>query len=216
MASVIFDLDGTLVDSAPDIHAAVNRLMAAEGEAPLAFEEVKRFIGNGVPTLIARVMAARRRSGDDLHARWLDRFMADYAAGASDLTRPYPGVIGALTALQEGGHRLGICTNKPEEPARHVLEAFGMTGFFPVVVGGDSLPLRKPDPAPLHEVARALGEGPVIFVGDSEVDAETAAAAGVPFLLFTEGYRKSEVEAISHAARFDHFAVLPALVAAHL
>lgn len=216
MAAVIFDLDGTLVDSAPDIHAAVNRWLLSEGETPLEFDTVRRFIGNGVPTLVARVMAALGRSGDGLQARWLDRFMADYATGASDLTRPYPGVIEALTFLQRRGYPLGICTNKPEEPARHVLQAFGMTGFFPVVVGGDSLPVRKPDPAPLRAVAEALGGGPVIFVGDSEVDAETAAAAGVPFLLFTEGYRKTPVETISHAARFEHFDQLPALIAAQL
>jgi phosphoglycolate phosphatase len=216
MAAVIFDLDGTLVDSAPDIHASVNRMLQAEGEEALAFEMVKRFIGNGVPTLIERVMAARGRAGAAVHARWLARFMADYEAGSADLTRPYPGVIEALSGLAALGHDLGICTNKPERPARHVLQAFGMEGFFPVVVGGDSLPLRKPDPAPLRAAAAALGAGPVIFVGDSEVDAETAAAAGVPFLLFTEGYRKSPVEAIAHAARFDSFATLPDLVAARL
>ena len=216
MAAVIFDLDGTLVDSAPDIHAAVNRLLLVEGAPPLAFNMVKQFIGNGVPTLIARVMAAQGRAGDDLHARWLVRFMADYADGATDLTRLYPGVPEALAALRGAGHVLGICTNKPEAPARHVLESFGLAGYFAVVLGGDSMTVRKPDPAPLRAVAEALGHGPVIFVGDSEVDAETAEAAGVPFLLFTEGYRKSDVEAIAHAARFESFAMLPGLVATQL
>ncbi len=216
MAAVIFDLDGTLVDSAPDIHAAVNTLMLAEGEAPLAFETVKRFIGNGVPTLLARVMVARGRSGDELHARWMARFMADYSTGASDLTRPYPGVPEALEALHQAGHALGLCTNKPIEPARHVLAAFGLDRFFSVVIGGDTLAVRKPDPAPLLAVNYALDAGPAIFVGDSEVDADTALAAGVPFLLFTEGYRKSPVEAMAHAASFDDFALLPRLVATHL
>jgi phosphoglycolate phosphatase len=142
--------------------------------------------------------------------------MADYATGATDLTQLYPGVPEALSVLLGAGHVLGICTNKPEAPARHVLEAFGLTGFFPVVLGGDSLPQRKPDPAPLRAVAEALGGGAVIFVGDSEVDAETAEAAGVPFLMFTESYRQSEVEEIAHAARFDSFAALPELVAAQL
>jgi phosphoglycolate phosphatase len=216
MAAVIFDLDGTLVDSAPDIHAAVNRLMLGEGKAPLAFETVKRFIGNGVPTLLSRVMAAQGRSGDELHARWMTRFMADYSTGASDLTRPYPGVLEALEALQHAGHVLGLCTNKPLEPARHVLAAFGLDRFFPVVIGGDSLSLRKPDPAPLLAVAEALDAGSAIFVGDSEVDADTALAAGVPFLLFTEGYRKSPVDEMAHAASFDNFSRLPGLVATHL
>lgn len=216
MAAILFDLDGTLVDSAPDIHAAVNRLLQAEGEEALPFATVKRFIGNGVPTLIDRVMVARGREGDAVRARWLARFMADYEAASTDLTQPYPGVAEALAGLAAMGHGLGICTNKPERPARHVLAAFGLDGFFPVVVGGDSLPVRKPDPAPLRAAAAALGAGPVIFVGDSEVDAETAAAAGVPFLLFTEGYRKTPVETIAHRARFDGFATLPELVAACL
>jgi phosphoglycolate phosphatase len=216
MAAVIFDLDGTLVDSAPDIHAAVNRMLLAEGEAPLDFEAVKRFIGNGVPTLIARVMVSRGRAGEDIHARWLMRFMADYAARPAVLTRVYPGVPDALEALRKAGHGLGICTNKPEAPARHVLEAFGMAGFFSAVMGGDSLAVQKPDPAPLHAVAQALGDGPVIFVGDSEVDSETAKSAGVPFLLFTGGYRKNPVEAIAHHARFEAFEALPGLVAACL
>jgi phosphoglycolate phosphatase len=216
MAAVIFDLDGTLVDSAPDIHAAVNRLLAAEGEAALDFPTVKRFIGNGVPALIARVMAALGREGEALHARWLARFLEDYEKRAADLTRPYPGVAEALEVLADTGHRLAICTNKPEVPARHVLDAFGLARFFPVVIGGDSLPLRKPDPAPLRAAAEGLGQGPVIFVGDSEVDAETAVAAGVPLLLFTEGYRKTPVEEIAHAARFGRFEHLPALVAAQL
>ncbi len=159
MTAVIFDLDGTLVDSAPDIHAAVTRLLMAEGEAPLDFPTVKRFIGNGVPTLIARVMSALGREGEGLHARWLARFMEDYAQGATDLTQPYPGVVEALEALAAEGHGLAICTNKPEEPARHVLAAFGLTRFFPVVVGGDSLAVRKPDPAPLRAAAAGLGSG---------------------------------------------------------
>jgi phosphoglycolate phosphatase len=213
MAAVIFDLDGTLVDSAPDIHASVNRMLRAEGEADLDLATVRGFVGNGVPKLIERVMAARGRAGRTLHAQWSGRFMADYEAGASDLTQIYPGVREALETLRAAGHRLGLCTNKPERPTRHVLRAFGLDEFFPVVIGGDSLPVRKPDPAPLRAVARMLDAEPVVFVGDSEVDAETAAAADVPFLLFTEGYRRGAAEAMAQAGRFARFGDLPGLVA---
>lgn len=212
MAAVIFDLDGTLVHSAPDIHAAVNRMLDDVGAAGLSLATVQGFIGNGVPTLIARVLAAGGHEQDEARqADWQARFLRHYNGASAALTRPYPGVLAALTDLAAAGHLLGLCTNKPEEPARHILQVFGLAHLFSVVVGGDSLPVRKPDPAPLRAAAAGLA-GPALFVGDSEVDAETAQAAGLPFLLFTEGYRKSPVATLPHAARFSGYADLPALV----
>lgn len=211
MAALLFDLDGTLVDSAPDIHAAVNRLLLEMGQTPLAPETVRSFIGNGVPTLIARVLAATGQEGDP--ALWESRFMHHYGADSATLTTLYPGVRATLELLSAQGHEIGLCTNKPEEPARHILRAFDLAHLFPVVIGGDSLPLRKPDPAPLHAAIAGLSARPALFIGDSEVDAQTAQAAAVPFLLFTEGYRKSPVADLPHRASFADFAQLPALVA---
>lgn len=214
MASIIFDLDGTLIDSAPDLHAAVNRTLADEGAPPLDLALVRSFIGNGVPVLIERVMAARGEAEDTArHAALLARFMAHYTRASADLTRLFDGVPEALDQLRGQGHRLGICTNKPVEPTKIILSAFGLADTFQCVIGGDSLPLRKPDPAPLHAAAKALGEAPAIYVGDSEVDAETAVNAGIPLVLFTRGYRKTAVKNLPHVRNFDDFVDLPGIVA---
>jgi phosphoglycolate phosphatase len=122
-------------------------------------------------------------------------------------------VTAALDAFARLGHPLGICTNKPVGPARAVLRHFGLLERFSVIIGGDSLPVRKPDPAPLHAAFAALRGGPQLFVGDSEVDAETAQAAGIPLALFTQGYRRAAAESLGARLVFDDFTALPRLVA---
>lgn len=208
MHRIIFDLDGTLIDSAPDLHAAVNRVMADIQARPFDLAQVRSFVGNGVPVLIERVMAARDldRSG---HAALVSSFLDYYEADATTLTRPYPNAIETLKALRAQGHKLGICTNKPEAPTRDILAEFAVSELFDTVIGGDTLAQKKPDPAPLMRAMAELGEGPAIFVGDSEVDAETAQRAGVPFALYTEGYRKSALQDMPHGASFNDFARLP-------
>ena len=212
MRAVLFDLDGTLVDSAPDIHAGVNALLAGEGVEPLPFATVRGFIGGGVPVLMTRVIAA---TGLDAgrHADLCAQFIAHYEHDPGGLTRPYDGVEAALGALAH--LPLGLCTNKPVGPTLALLAHLGWEGRFGVIVGGDTLTVRKPDPAPLHEAVARIGGGPVIFVGDSEVDAATADAAGVPLLLFTQGYRSTPVTDLPHHAAFDHWRDLPALVGRH-
>lgn len=209
MKAAIFDLDGTLVDSAPDIRAAANSVLAAEGLEGLSLAETRRFIGAGAPVFVARMAAARLPAPDPVRsAAMLAHFLALYE-GAVGLTRPYPGAVAALEALAADGWRLGLCTNKPEGPARAVLAYFDLARFFPVVVGGDTLAQRKPDPAPLWHVVAALGATAPIYVGDSETDAATALAAAVPFALYTEGYRQAPVTELPHAWAFDDFARLP-------
>ena len=212
--SVIFDLDGTLIDSVPDIHATANRVMAELGFAPLARAEVQAFVGKGLPNLVARLL---ERHGQDpsgtLHAPTMTRFEAEYLT-AHSLTTLYPGVLAALSQLAARGAALGVCTNKPLAPARAVMDHLGLTPFFPTILGGDSLAVRKPHPDHLHATARALGRRQSVFVGDSEVDADTARAAGSAFLLYTEGYRKSSVDQIAHSAAFADWADLPGLVTA--
>ena len=200
--AVIFDLDGTLVDSAPDIHRAVNEVLAAYGVAPLSFEAVRGFIGSGVPVLIERVIRACGLP-EALHGDYCALFMDVYEEEPAGLTLPYEGVESAMDALWP--MPLGLCTNKPLGPVRALMAHMAWTERFPVIVAGDSLPVRKPDPAPLLAAVERIGGGSVVFVGDSEVDAETAARAGVPFVLFTGGYRKTPVAELPHLAAFDHW-----------
>ena len=213
MKAVVFDLDGTLIDSAPDIHAASNRLLAHEGFPALTLERVKSFIGKGVPHLVACLMEEAGLGADPArHGALVARFTAGYD-DAVGLTRPYPGVVEALDQLAGDGWALGICTNKPVGPARSVLAHLGLLDRFGAVLGGDSAPMRKPDPAPLMATLVALGATSALYVGDSEVDAETAATAGLPFALYTLGYRKSPVASLPHALAFDDWTALPKQIA---
>ena len=206
---VVFDLDGTLIDSAPDIQGVANALLAEEGAAPLSLAETRAFIGSGAPVFVARMRQARGLP-ESAQARLLAEFVDRYDA-AVDLTRPYPGAVAALDALAAAGCAIGLCTNKPLRPCRAVLAHLGLLDRFATLVAGDSLPERKPDPAPLRAALEGLGAGPAIYVGDSEVDAACARRAGVPFLLFTEGYRKAPVQDLPHDAAFSDFAALPDL-----
>ncbi|KPQ06980.1 MAG: phosphoglycolate phosphatase, bacterial [Rhodobacteraceae bacterium HLUCCA12] len=206
---IIFDLDGTLVDTAPDIRACANATLADEGFGPITRDQAVAFIGNGARAFVTRLELAAAGSSEPqrlerMHARFLARYETAHA-----LTRPFPGVEAALQALRTTGWSIGLCTNKPIAPARALLTHLGWDGRFDHVWGAGMLPVMKPDPAPLHAVIDALGGGPAIYVGDSEVDAATAQAANVPFALFTRGYRKSEPEAIAHHHAFDDYATLP-------
>lgn len=210
MARIVFDLDGTLIDSAPDIRAAANRVLERNGITPLSLEETRSFIGSGAPVFIERVGAARGLTQADL-PRYLSGFLDGYEQ-AVDLTVVYDGVRDALGVLQSRGHRLGICTNKPIAPARAVLAHLDLARHFDCVIGGDSLSSRKPDPAPLRAALEGLGEGEALYVGDSDIDAATALAAGVPFLLYTEGYLHVAADTLTSAAEFTRFEDLPQLV----
>jgi phosphoglycolate phosphatase len=205
----LFDLDGTLIDSAGDLAAALNKMLAAYGRAPLPLPEVIQMIGNGVPTLVKRGLAAR--PGDPVeHAEAMARFNAAYDAAPMDLTTVYPGVIETLDRLKAAGLAMGVCTNKHADSARHILTELGLSAFFPELIAGDSLPFRKPDPRVLTETLNRLGIaiGDAWMIGDSEVDAATAKDAGVDFILLTYGYHRGPVGDIPARHRIDHFADL--------
>ncbi len=212
--AIVFDLDGTLVDSAPDLQAAANRALAALGRPALSLERIVSFVGEGAPKLIERCLEATGGGSSTLAADALARFLEAYGEDPTRRTRPYPGVEPLLAALDAAGAPLAVCTNKPEAAAEAVLDRLGLRSRFRLVVGGDRLAARKPDPAPLRLCFETLGAAAEagLYVGDSEIDERTAQALGAPFALFTGGYRKKPPEAFEAAFRFDAFADL----AAHL
>ncbi|APZ53806.1 phosphoglycolate phosphatase [Salipiger abyssi] len=215
MKTIVFDLDGTLIDSAPDLHLAANLVLRDEGLPEISFAQARSFIGKGAGVLISRVMQAVGLGDDPAeHARLLAKFMSHYE-GEPAHTLVYPGVMDALGRLEAMGCAMGLCTNKPGEPTAIALRHFGFDRFLGKVASADTLPQRKPDPAPLLHVMRDLGAETALYVGDSEVDAETAERAGLPFALYTEGYRKTPVAELYHSYVFDHFDQLPDLVAQH-
>lgn len=210
VVNIVFDLDGTLIDSAPDIQKTANDLLNGDGILPITAAETQSFIGNGVGVFIQKMCVARGIHSSKEPA-YHKAFLQAYESGF-ELTRPYPNVVKTLGALKSQNHTLGICTNKPIGPCRAILAHLDLTRFFDVIIGGDSLPVRKPDPAPLFSAFDGLPEGGRIYVGDSEVDAETAQRAQVPFLLFTEGYRHTPIQDLPHSAAFSHFDELCDLV----
>jgi len=214
MTGIVFDLDGTLVDSAPAIRDIANVLMAELSLPALDVDETRGYIGHGAAVFLEKALAARGAYDERAFAEPLDRFQALYADAPGDANIPMPGVEAAMRELSEAGARLAVCTNKPMAPTKAVLSAMGWGDLIDAVVAGDSLPERKPHPAPLLEAARLLGRKPVIYVGDSEVDAATAAAAGIPFYFYMGGYSKVPVAELQVTETFSDMKDLPALILA--
>jgi len=205
-SAVIFDLDGTLIDSAGDLQTAVSRMLEEVGSAPLSPVEFRGMFGDGAGALIARVLAARPGGLTD-HAGALKRFLEHYEADLTTLTRPYPGVQETLATLHGRGLKLAVCTNKPTGLTRTILQRLRLERYFARVVGADCLPFRKPDPRALLEALTTLQIPPAssVLVGDSEVDAATAKAASVPFVLMTYGYHRGPVGEIPCVIALDRF-----------
>jgi phosphoglycolate phosphatase len=208
---LVFDLDGTLIDSAPDLRAAVNGMLRERGYAPLSLAQVRSMIGDGVPALVARALAASGAApGEEASA--LRRFLQLYEADAVRLTRPYPGVPATLVALRRRGYREAICTNKPQHATITVLEGLGLLPLFDGVAGGDRFAVKKPDPGHLLGLIAALGgrAEAAAMVGDNENDAAAAHAAGMPLVLMRYGYARVDPESLGADVLLDHFADLPA------
>jgi len=209
MTPVVFDLDGTLINSLPDVTAAANALLAEYDKPPVPEAQVNGFVGMGEGVFIDRLIAA---TGLDTNKRTeiLARFIEHYKI-AAQFTKLFPGALDALQALKHQGRALALCTNKPQAALTPTLIAGGLDQVFDVVVAGDTLSVRKPNPEPVLHILKEMNAETCLYVGDSEVDAETAKRAGVPFILYTEGIRQKPIEDIPHDRAFSDFATLGAV-----
>jgi phosphoglycolate phosphatase len=187
IALVVFDLDGTLVDSHHDLADATNALLSELGAAPLAHDAVGRMVGDGAAVLVTRALAAAGLDPETPHA--LDRFLALYDERLLATTRPYPGMVEAIHLLRPS-HRLAVLTNKPGRATRRVLEGLDLLGSFDDVIGGDAEYGRKPDPSGLLALVARAGTNPAstLMVGDSPVDLATARRAGTGICLARYGF----------------------------
>lgn len=213
MRSVIFDLDGTLVDTSADLIAAANATFGNEG-APLCpvRDAVTGFAGGKAMLRLGLGRSRGRWDEGDVEVLY-PRFLEHYGAGLCRESRIYPGAREAVAALRGAGFAVGICTNKPAVLAEGLMHALGFRDAFAALIGADTLPVRKPDAAPLHAAVAAVGgvPGRSLLVGDTVTDRETGRAAGIPVALVTFGPEGRGVERFAPEALLDDFAALPAL-----
>jgi phosphoglycolate phosphatase len=205
---VAFDLDGTLADTAPDLTAALDHTLAALGRPAIDPESVRDLIGPGAKELLRRALAESGEADEALVERALPIYLEHYAAHICVGTLPYPGIDDALAALAAGGVKLAICTNKRERLTHLLIDALGWSGRFAAVVGADTLAVRKPDALPLREAIARAGGGRAAYVGDSVTDAQTARAAGVPFVAVSFGFSDRPVAQLGADAVIDCYADL--------
>jgi len=214
--AIVFDLDGTLIDSVPDVRNALNRTLASDGRRPLSHDEVCTMVGEGARVMFEKAWAA---TGDALTGEafevLFDRYAGYYLAHPADETVIYPGVSDILEALAGDGVALGICTNKPQALSVAVLEALGLRGLFASIVGGDATQYRKPDARHVFETLAPMGAetAAAAFVGDSAIDVAAARNAGLPIVLVSWGYRHVPAADLGADAVIDRFADLPTALA---
>jgi phosphoglycolate phosphatase len=211
-AVIAFDLDGTLVDTAPDLIATLNWLLAEEGVAPLALAEARPFIGRGAKWMIERgFQAAHAPLAPERLQPLFEHFIERYNAHIADESRPFPGVVAALEALKAEGARLAVCTNKLTGLSVSLLDALGLSPLFDAVVGADAAPAAKPDPRHLEAAIAAAGgtKDRAILVGDAATDVGAARAAGVPLILVSFGYTETPARELDPDILIDHFDQLP-------
>jgi phosphoglycolate phosphatase len=207
--AVIFDLDGTLVDTLPDLHVALNRVLEEEGLQTLAPAETRLMIGGGARNLIELAFQKRQvaAEGNRIDAGF-NRFLNYYGAAPTVHSCPYPGVLEALVTLSNSGAALGVCTNKPQDMTNQVLQGLQLAHFFgDAVIGGDALSIRKPDAGHLLAVVEKTGRAAekTIMVGDSETDVGAARNAGIPVIAVDFGYTALTPEELKADIVISHF-----------
>jgi len=216
MRTIAFDLDGTLVDTAPDLISTLNLVLAGEGLPPVAYDDGRRMIGGGARRMIERALAAE---GQSVSSAELDRlfaiFVDHYRAHIADRSRPFPHVEEILARLSGQGFRLAVCTNKLEWLSVCLLDALNLSRYFAAICGPDTFGIQKPDPQILRLTIRRAG-GDVqraIMIGDSLTDVRTARAANVPVIAVDFGYSEVAPTALEADCLINSFAQLPHAIA---
>ncbi len=203
--TIVFDLDGTLVDTAPDLTNALNHALARSGQAPVSAATVRSLVGQGARVMIEEGL---RRAGvaGDLDAL-LGDFLIHYEANIAAESRPFPGAMAALDRFKRDGARLAVCTNKRESLSRRLLQELDLDSYFSAIAGRDTFPVAKPDPGHLTGAIRLAGGDPTraVMVGDSSVDLMAAKAASVPMVMVSFGYAGEAVSGTTPEAVIDHF-----------
>jgi phosphoglycolate phosphatase len=210
---VAFDLDGTLADTGSDLAAALNHALVQLGRREVPEEEVRHLVGHGARALLRRGLAFTGEASEALVDAGFPIFIDYYLDHICVGTQPYEGLEAALDRLSAQGVRLALCTNKAEALTLAMLDALGWQSRFDSVVGGDTLPVRKPDPAPLFEAIARAGGGRAAFVGDSITDADTARAANLPFVAVSFGFSDRPVNQLGADAVIDRYDELDAALA---
>lgn len=209
---VAFDLDGTLADTAPDLTAALNHALEQLGCPPVPPPDVRHMVGHGARALLRQGLAAAGVFDESEVDRGFPLFIEYYEAHIADDSYPWPGCEAALDELAARGVTLAICTNKLERLARKFVDTIGWTSRFPVIIGGDSCGVSKPDPKPLLETIARAGGGRAAFIGDSITDTNTAIAANIPCIAVTFGFTDRPPERLGATLLIDHFdSLIPAL-----
>jgi phosphoglycolate phosphatase len=213
--TVVFDLDGTLVDTAPDLVATLNWIFAREGLPPVDYDAARNMVGGGARLMIERGLASEGRK---LATAQIDRLTQDfidhYAAHIADRSRPFPGVEAALDQLADKGCRFAVCTNKLEWLSVRLLDALGLSPRFAAVCGADTFGVQKPDPEILRgTIARALGQtDAAVMVGDSMTDIATARAVAIPIVAVDFGYSETPIAELKADRVVSNFADVPSAV----
>ncbi len=206
--AIIFDLDGTLVESAPDLAATTNVLLQRQGRRMIELDELRSMVGKGARVMIEKAMAATGEPATEEQIKaMIPEFLEYYGENLADHTLPFPGVIDALDQLGARGCLLGVCTNKFESMSRKLLDILGMSHHFKAVLGGDTLKIRKPDPEHVLESIRRVGGTPerAIMVGDSNNDIDAAKAAGVASIAVSFGYTDIPPRELGADRVIEHF-----------
>lgn len=209
--AVIFDLDGTLIDTAADLAASMNHVLERAGRAPVPLDRVRHLVGHGARAMLDKGFRENGGAAPAHFDPYLAQFLEHYLAHIADQSRPFPGALEALDALEADGAAIAICTNKREAWARALFDALGLSHRFAAVIGADTVGAAKPDPRPVFAALAGAGRAKGVFVGDSDTDILAAKAAGMPCVAALFGYGPLSFAGEAVAA-FSTFAEAPDLI----